>query len=113
MCCLLLTRYSWVIHISLGNRLRTTERDLTLIWVLFIGLRLGYLCRKKENLMRKVAILPEPSVGGSTVYRAVAGARQARAEARGGGFDARSRRLPPGESGTLGVVPNPRADQFF
>jgi hypothetical protein len=96
-----------------GNRLTTAERDLTLICVLFIGLRLEYHCRKKDNVMTKVAILPEPSVEGSTVYRAVAGARQAVAKTVGGALDALAAQLPPEESGTLVVVQNHRPDQFF
>jgi|SRR5437667_6661465 len=63
--------------------------------------------------MTKIAILPEPSVGGSTVYRAVAGARQAVAKTVGGALDALTAQLPPEESGTLVVVQNHRADQFF
>src|SRR5438034_5372070 len=63
--------------------------------------------------MTKIAILPEPSVGGSTVYRAVAGARQAVAKTVGGALDALTAQLPPEESGTLVVVQNHRPDQFF
>src|SRR5438552_12015446 len=62
--------------------------------------------------MTKIAILPEPSVGG-TVYRAVAGARQAVGKTVGGALDALTAQLPPEESGTLIVVQNHRADQFF
>ena len=62
--------------------------------------------------MTKIAILPEPSVGG-TVYRAVAGARQAVGKTVGGALDALTAQLPPEESGTLVVVQNHRTDQFF
>src|SRR5438552_8184575 len=62
--------------------------------------------------MTKIAILPEPSVGG-TVYPAVAGARQAVAKTVGGALDALTAQLSPEESGTLVVVQNHRADQFF
>ena len=63
--------------------------------------------------MTKVAILPEPSGEGSTVYRAVAGARQAVAKTVGGALDALTAQLPPEESGTLVVVQNHRPDRFF
>src|SRR5712691_10770407 len=63
--------------------------------------------------MTKVAILPEPSVQGEVMYRAVAGARQAVAKTAGAALDALSAQLPPDESGTLIVVQNHRPDQFF
>lgn len=63
--------------------------------------------------MTKVAILPEPSTTGGIVYRAVAGARQAVAKTAGAALDALTSQLPPEESGTLVVVQNHRADQFF
>src|SRR6266446_7507366 len=63
--------------------------------------------------MTKVAILPERSVEGSTVYRAVAGARQAVAKTVGAALDALAAQLPPEESGTLVVVQNHRPDEFF
>lgn len=63
--------------------------------------------------MTKVAILPEPSVEGDTMYRAVAGRHQAVAKTAGGALDALTAQLSPEESGTLVVVQNHRADQFF
>src|SRR6266436_1661019 len=63
--------------------------------------------------MTKVAILPEPSIKGDTMYRAVAGARQAVAKTVGGALDALTAQLPPEESGTLVVVQNHRPDRFF
>ena len=63
--------------------------------------------------MTKVAILPEPSVEGDTMYRAVAGAHQAVAKTAGAALDALTAKLPPEESGTLVVVQNHKADQFF
>ena len=47
------------------------------------------------------------------MYRAVAGAHQAVAKTVGGALDALTAQLPPEESGTLVVVQNHRADQFF
>src|SRR5438445_4768900 len=63
--------------------------------------------------MTKVAILPEPSIKGGNMYRAVAGARQAVAKTVGGALDALTAQLPPEESGTLVVVQNHRPDRFF
>ena len=63
--------------------------------------------------MTKVAILPEPSVEGETMYRAVSGARQAVAKTVGAALDALTAQLPPEESGTMVVVQNHRPDQFF
>ncbi len=63
--------------------------------------------------MTKVAILPEPSIKGDTMYRAVAGARQAVAKTVGGALDALTAQLPPEESGTRVVVQNHRPDRFF
>jgi hypothetical protein len=63
--------------------------------------------------MTKVAILPEPSDKGNTLYRAVAGTRQAIAKTAGAALDALTAQLPPEESGTLVVVQNHRADKFF
>jgi len=63
--------------------------------------------------MTKVAILPEPSTEGDTVYRAVAGTRQAVAKTVGAALDALTAQLTPEESGTLVVVQNHRPDQFF
>src|SRR5882724_2207691 len=62
--------------------------------------------------MTKVAILPEPSKG-ETMYRAVAGTRHAVAKTAGAALDALTAKLPPEESGTLVVVQNHKADQFF
>ena len=69
--------------------------------------------RKKDEVMTKVAILPESSVQGDTMYRAVAGARHAVAKTVGAALDALAAQLPPEESGTLVVVQNHRPDQFF
>src|SRR6266516_7422059 len=66
-----------------------------------------------QKVMTKIAILPEPSVQGGVVYRAVAGARQAVAKSVGAALDALTAQLPPEESGTLVVVQNHRADKFF
>ena len=63
--------------------------------------------------MTKVAILPERSAKGVTVYRAVAGARQAVANTVGAALDALTAQLSPDESGTLVVVQNHRPDRFF
>lgn len=63
--------------------------------------------------MTKVAILPEPSVGGATKYRAVAGAHQTVGETAGAALDALTAKLPPDEAGTLVVVQNHKPDQFF
>lgn len=63
--------------------------------------------------MTKVAILPERSAKGDTMYRAVAGARQAVASSAGAALDALTAQLSPDESGTLVVVQNHRPDRFF
>jgi hypothetical protein len=63
--------------------------------------------------MTKVAILPELSAGGSTVYRAVAGAHQAVAKTVGAALNALTAQMPPEESGTMVVIQNQRADAFF
>lgn len=63
--------------------------------------------------MTKVAILPEPSAEGNTVFRAVAGARQAVAKTVGGALDALTAQLSAEEGGTLVVVQNHRPDRFF
>jgi hypothetical protein len=63
--------------------------------------------------MTKVAILPEPTVKGDTVYRAVSGARQSVAKTAGAALDALTAQLPPGETGTLVIVQNHRLDVFF
>jgi hypothetical protein len=67
----------------------------------------------RKAIMTKVAILPEPSEKGGTMYRAVAGARQAIAKTVGGALDALTVQLSPEESGTLVVVQNHRPDQYF
>lgn len=54
--------------------------------------------------MTKVAILPERSAKGVTMYRAVAGAHQAVANTAGAALDALTAQLSPDESGTLVVV---------
>ena len=63
--------------------------------------------------MTQVAILPEPSVGGPTMYRAVAGAHQTVAETAGAALYALAAQLPADQTGTLVVVQNHRPDQFF
>jgi hypothetical protein len=63
--------------------------------------------------MTKVSILPEPSIKGDIMYRAVAGARHAVAKTVGGALDALTAQLTPEETGTLVVVQNQRPDQFF
>jgi hypothetical protein len=63
--------------------------------------------------MTKVAILPERSAKGVTMYRAVAGAHQAVANTAGAALDALTAQLSPDESGTLVVVQNHRPDRFF
>jgi hypothetical protein len=62
--------------------------------------------------MTKVAILPE-SVEGQTVYRAVAGARQAVAKTVGAALDALTAQMPADQTGTIVVVQNHKPDQFF
>ena len=67
----------------------------------------------KNEAMTKVAILPEPSTQGDTMYRAIAGARQAVAKSVGAALDALTAQLSAEGSGTLVVVQNHRPDQFF
>ena len=86
---------------------------VSLICVLSIGSGLNYAWGKKEIVMTRVAILPEPSMQGEVKYRAVAGARQAVAKTVGAALDALAAQLPPEESGTLVVVQNHRPDEFF
>jgi hypothetical protein len=69
--------------------------------------------KNKTDFMTKVAILPEPTSQGDTLYRAVAGTHQAVAKTAGAALDALTAKLPPEESGTLVVVQNHRADRFF
>jgi hypothetical protein len=63
--------------------------------------------------MTRVAILPEPSTGGGTTYRAIAGQRQSIGKTAGEALDALTAQLPGGETGTLVVVQNLRPDRFF
>src|SRR4051812_20197507 len=63
--------------------------------------------------MTKVAILPERSMTGHTMYRAVSGSRQAVARTAGAALDALASQLEPDEGGTLVVVQNHRPAQFF
>jgi len=63
--------------------------------------------------MTNVAIVPEMSVKGDLMYRAVAGARQSLAKSAGAALDALTAQLPPDEGGTLVIVQNHRPDQFF
>jgi hypothetical protein len=63
--------------------------------------------------MTKVAILPEPSVEGHVIYRAIAGTRQAVARTAGAALDALTAQLSSEESGTMVVIQNHKPDEFF
>jgi hypothetical protein len=63
--------------------------------------------------MTKVAILPEPGEGGAVRYRAIAGERQSVGNTAGEALDALSAQLPADKKGTLVVVQNLQADEFF
>lgn len=63
--------------------------------------------------MTKVAILPEPGEGGAIRYRAIAGEQQSVGNTAGEALDAISSQLPADKKGTLVVVQNLQADQFF
>ena len=63
--------------------------------------------------MTKVAILPVSTHAGSITYRAVAGERHSEGKTAGEALDALTRQLPEVESGTLIIVQNLLADQFF
>lgn len=76
-------------------------------------LAFGLQLRHKNEAMTSVAILPESSAQGGTVYRAVAGERQAVADTAGAALDALTAQLPLEETGTLVVVQNHRPDQYF
>jgi hypothetical protein len=64
-------------------------------------------------MMTKVAILPEPGEGGAVRYRAIAGEQQSVGNTAGEALDAITARLPADKKGTLVVVQNLQADQFF
>jgi len=63
--------------------------------------------------MKRTFHIGEQPQGTWTMNRAVAGARQAVAKTAGGALDALTAQLSPEEGGTLVVVQNHRADQFF
>ena len=63
--------------------------------------------------MTKVAILPEPSVHGGTVYRAIAGKHQSLAKTAGAALDALTAQVPAEENGTLVIIQNQKPDAFF
>ena len=63
--------------------------------------------------MTKIAILPEPTTGNGTVYRAIAGARQSTGKTPGEALDALTAQLPAEESATLVIVQSLRPDSFF
>lgn len=63
--------------------------------------------------MTRVAILPEPCEDGVLRYRAIAGERQSVGNTAGEALDAISAQLPIHVKGTLVVVQNLQADEFF
>ena len=63
--------------------------------------------------MTRVAILPELGEGGTIRYRAIAGEQQCVGKTAGEALDAISAQLPTDKTGTLVVVQNHRADEFF
>ena len=63
--------------------------------------------------MTRVAILPEPGEGGAVRYRAIAGGQQSVGNTAGEALDAISAQLPGDKKGTLVVVQNLQADEFF
>ena len=63
--------------------------------------------------MTNVSIFPEPSAQGELEYRAFAAGRQAIARTAGAALDALMEQLPADEAGTLVIVQNHRADEFF
>ena len=63
--------------------------------------------------MTRVAILPEPGEGGTVRYRAIAGEQQSIGNTAGEALDALSAQLPADKKGTLVVVQNLQADEFF
>ena len=69
--------------------------------------------RVRMHVMTKVSIMPVPNAEGTTSYCAVAGDKYSRGDTAGKALDALSAQLSQAESGTLVVVQNLRADQFF
>lgn len=63
--------------------------------------------------MTKVAILPETESTGSVTYRAIGAGRQSRGKTAGEALDSLTSSLSPEEAGTLVIVQNQRADEFF
>lgn len=63
--------------------------------------------------MTRVSILPEPGDGGAVRYRAVSGEQQSVGNTAGEALDAISAQLPADQKGTLVVVQNLQADDFF
>jgi hypothetical protein len=63
--------------------------------------------------MTKVAILPEMSEQGETLYRAIASGHQSLAKTAGAALDALTAQLPADEAGTLVVVQSQQSDEFF
>ncbi|HJT31640.1 MAG TPA: hypothetical protein VJ783_06270 [Pirellulales bacterium] len=63
--------------------------------------------------MTRVSILLEPGDGGAVRYRAVAGEQQSVGNTAGEALDALSAQLPADQKGTLVVVQNLQADEFF
>lgn len=63
--------------------------------------------------MTRVSILPEPGDGGAVRYRAVSGEQQSVGNTAGEALDALSAQLPADKKGTLVVVQNLQADEFF
>lgn len=66
-----------------------------------------------NDLMTKVAILPEPTALGDMEYRAIAGGCQAIARTAGAALDAVTAQLSADEAGTLVIVQNHRPDSLF
>ncbi|HJT35306.1 MAG TPA: hypothetical protein VJ783_24990 [Pirellulales bacterium] len=63
--------------------------------------------------MTRVSILPEPGDSGAVRYRAVSGEQQSVGNTAGEALDALSAQLPADQKGTLVVVQNLQADEFF
>ena len=63
--------------------------------------------------MTTVSILPEPGDGGAVRYRAVSAEQQSVGNTAGEALDAISAQLPADRKGTLVVVQNLQADDFF
>jgi hypothetical protein len=80
---------------------------------LAIDLPGAIIVHNKNVVMTNVAIVPEMSMEGDMMYRAVAGARQSLAKSAGAALDAIAAQLPPDEGGTLVIVQNHGPDHFF